>query len=207
MDDPNNWLALPVGTEPTQPTREPPTLCADGEWPPDVPGSCVGVTEIPGDYFPLDRVGGALVNRRFAWEPVSDPYPADLYILRLGYLTSPPPSFTKGYSIGGPDSWGLWEIVTDRDQTSFVLPVLPEGAPGPDLRNPVHNLGDKNAPMHFGERTLEAEFNAYMMEDCGTFSYNGGFLYEDLNLDSRNVSQDSYLFEVPQDFQLRKEAR
>jgi hypothetical protein len=207
MDDPNNWLELPVGVQPTPPDGSPPTICAEGEWPPEVPGSCVGTEKIPDAYFPLDRVGGVLDSRSFEWQPVASPYPADLYILRLGYLTSPPVSLEPGYSIGGPDAWGLWEIVTDSDQTSFVLPVLPEGAPGPDLLNPAPNIGDPDAPMHFGPRTLEAEFNAYMMGDCRTFSFNKGFLYEDLNLDSRSVSQDSYLFEVPEDFELREGGR
>lgn len=204
MDDPNQWLDLPVGLEPSPPDTSPPTTCTPGEWPPLEPGSCVETTKIPDVYFPLDRVGGALLARRFAWEPVVSPYPADLYILRIGYLSTAPQGPEDGFSIGGPDSWGLWEIVTDRDQTSFVLPVLPKDAPGPDLQNPAHNLGDPDAPMHFGPRTLEAEFNAYLMSDCRTFSFNNGFLYEDLNLDSRSVSQDSYLFEVPEDFELRE---
>jgi hypothetical protein len=205
MDDPNNWLDLPVGLQPTPPDPSPPATCAAGAWPPEIPGSCVEAKVIPEGYFPLDRVGGTLTARSFAWEPVVSPYPADLYILRIGYLTSPPQGVEDGYSIGGPDSWGLWEIVTDRDQTSFVLPVLPKDAPGPDLRNPAAgDLSDPDVPMHFGPRTLEAEFNAYMMGDCRTFSFNNGFLYEDLNLDSRSVSQDSYLFEVPEDFELRE---
>jgi len=204
MDDPNRWMDLPEGLEPARPDASPPSTCGPGDWPPATPGDCVETSEIPDDYFPLDRVGGALTERRFSWAPVGSPYPADLYILRIGYLTSPPPSILPGYSIGGPDDRGLWEIVMDRDQTSFVLPTLPEDAPGPDMVNPAPNLEDENAPMHFGPLTLEAEFNVYLMGDCKTFSYNSGFLYEDLNLDSRSVSQDSYLFEVPGDFQLRE---
>jgi len=45
-----------------------------------------------------------------------------------------------------------------------------------------------------------------LMEDCYPFEYNRNFLYQDLNLNSRAVSQDSYPFTVPDGFELRAAA-
>ena len=141
-------------------------------------------------------------TRTIAWEPVSSPDWADVYAVRIGYLTPAPKNpLNPGYSIGGPSSHKLWEVIVDGHITSFQLPRLPEGLyvddagnPSPLLRNPAPSIDNKSAAHRFAEDTLELELNAYTMGDGKEFSFSDDFLLEELNLRSHAVSQDSYLF-------------
>jgi hypothetical protein len=153
----------------------------------------------PKHYFPLDRAGGTLTDRTITWEPVTQPRDAQLYAVRLGYLVSAPTSpFLEGYSIGGPESHKLWEIVCPASVTSVVLPEIPEEVYGGELLvNPAPNLDDPDAPQRYGPDTLEAEFNAYLMGDGKVFDWYEGFELEDVNRHSLAVSQDSYPFRMP----------
>jgi hypothetical protein len=170
------WLGLPRGINPVPPADAPlqVPICPAGTVLPDPPGSCVFTKEPPPDhYWPLDRVRPESVldeERTLAWEPVMTPRFADLYAVRIGYMTPAPKNgLVSGYSIGGPDSHKLWETVVD---------------------------GQVNAAYRYGPDTLEVEFNAYLMGDGKPWDYNDNFLFEDLNLASHSVSQDSYLFKV-----------
>jgi len=192
-DNDFTWLRIPIGIDPAPPDPAPAFPCSPLDAMPDPPGSCVGVNSPPDDYFPLDRVGGQLTDGRIAWNPVVEPRPADLYAVRLGYLVSAP-KYVQGYSIGGPDSHKLWEIVCPATVTSFTLPAIPAdiyGKEGP-LRNPAPNLGNPDDAQHFGPDTVEVEYNAYLMGEQYPFDYHNGFLFSDMNMNSGAVSQDSY---------------
>ena len=131
---------------------------------------------------------------------MSQPKKANLYRVRIGYLVSAPKSIFKGFSIGGPDSYGLWNILGPGGETEFTLPTLPDEIYGKEglLRNRAPNLDDKDAPQRYGEDTLEVEFNAYHMGELKPFNYYDNFLFEEINLNSNNVSLDSYPFKYQQ---------
>ncbi len=203
----DSWLSIPQGRAPAPPSPFKPSTCAPGTVLPDPPGSCVFATEIPDHYWPLDWVSpkstfGA--DRTLAWELVSSPRYADTYAVRLGYMTPAPRNgLVKGYSVGGPDSHKLWETIIDGHISSFSLPRLPKGLYTDDdgnpvslLANPAPSLDLANAAYRYGPKTLEVEFNAYLMGDHKVYDFNDNFLLEDLNLTSHSVSQDSYLFKV-----------
>jgi len=187
------WLDIPQGIAPEPPDPAPAPSCEPLTAVPDPPGSCVNVKNPPEHYFPLDRVGGTLTDRLISWEQVLSPEPAHVYAVRLGYLTPAPESMMPGYSIGGPDSHKLWDIVVHPAITSFRLPVLPPDLySGNLLVNPAPSIDNSNAPQRYDENTLELEISAYLMGDGKTFQFNDDFLLNDLNMHSRSVSQDSY---------------
>ena len=203
MDLDSAWLRTPVGLAPKPPHNTPAPPCKT-PGPPDPPGSCVHVDDPPLHYFPLDRVGGKLLDRRFAWEPIAQPRSPDMYAVRIGYLVSAPNNTMpglEGRAIGGPDSHKLWEILAPGTVTEFILPVLPDEVfpDGPLLVNPVPNIGDPLAPHQYAADTLEVELNAYLMGEWKPFSYHDSFLLDDMNLNSTAVSQDSYPFTMPQE--------
>lgn len=203
MDADYVWLALPEGLSPTAPDPTPAKECVPKTAKADPPGSCVNYSAPPTHYIPLDRAGGTLENRTISWKPVVMPRNADLYAIRLGYLTPAQANpFRSGYSIGGPASHKLWEILVPGGITSVQLPVLPKEVYGdtPLLVNPAPSLDQAKAPQRFGPNTLEVEFNAYLMGDGKPFNYHDFFLFEDMNLSSHAVSQDSYPFTIkPED--------
>lgn len=203
MDADYVWLGLPEGISPAQPSHEPAKRCVPLLVKPKVPGSCVNSKDTPTHYIPLDRVGGTLEDRTISWKPVVTPRSADMYAIRLGYLLPAQRNpITEGYSIGGPASHKLWEILTPGTVTSVRLPVIPEEVYGdtPLLVNPLPSIDDNQAPQRFAEDTLEVEFNAYLMGDGKAFNYHDNFLFEDMNLSSHAVSQDSYPFRIkPED--------
>lgn len=199
MDADYVWLALPQGISPTPPDPTPAKECVPKTAKADPPGSCVNYATPPTHYIPLDRAGGTLENRTISWNPVVTPLNADLYAIRLGYLTPAQANpYRSGHSIGGPASHKLWEILVPGGITSVQLPVLPKEVYGdtPLLVNPVPSLDKEKAPQRFGPNTLEVEFNAYLMGDGKPFNYHDFFLFEDLNLSSHAVSQDSYPFTI-----------
>jgi len=205
MNQHDLWLELPRGISPAPPGHFVPNYC-----PPDVipdpPGSCVHVENPPEHYHPLDWVGQESIlgaARLIEWEPVVWAEWADLYAVRIGYLTPAPKSFMDGYSIGGPESHKLWETVVHGNLTRFHLPVLPEGLyrdaagnPRPLLVNSVPSINNPKAAQRFGPQTLEVEFNAYLMGADKPWDFDRSFLLEDMNHHSFAVSQDSYLFRV-----------
>lgn len=201
MDLDSKWLRTPVGLAPEPPDPTPAPSCKS-PGPAEPPGSCVHADDPPLHYFPLDRVGGELIERRFEWEPIEQPRNPDLYAVRIGYLVSAPNNSMpglEGRAIGGPDSFKLWEILAPGHVTSFTLPELPpEVYPDrPLLVNPAPNIGDAVAPHQYGADTLEVEFNAYLMGEWKPFFYHDNFVFEDMNLNSAAVSQDSYPFTMP----------
>ncbi len=202
MDRDYVWLRPPEGLSPTPPDRTIAPRCKAGTVTPNPPGSCFILdddTEVPTHMIPLDRVGGKLVNRTISWKQVTRPRGADLYAVRLGYLLPAPQNpIVPGYSIGGPESHKLWEVVAPGNVTEVVLPVLPPALyPDGLLKNPAPSLDDPKALQRFGPHTLEVEFNAYLMGEVEPFSYNDGFQLDEMNLNSFSVSQDSYPFTVP----------
>jgi hypothetical protein len=195
------WLRVPEGVTPAPPDPTPAKPCVPLSAIPDPPGSCVGVKDPPTHYLPLDRVGGTLADGLIAWKPVAKPRAADLYAVRLGYLvTAPRNPLLPGYSIGGPDSYKLWEVVVPGSVTGITLPELPESVYGPAglLRNPAPNVGDPGAAQQYAADTLELELSAYLMGERHPFDYHKNFPLADMNLNSGAVSQDSYPVTVPQ---------
>ncbi len=203
MDADYVWLSLPEGVSPTPPDRTPAKECVPKNAKADPPGSCVNYATPPTHYIPLDRYGGTLEDRTITWKPVVTPRSADLYAIRLGYLTPAQENpFRTGYSIGGPASHKLWEILAPGSITSVTLPVIPKEIYGdtPLLVNPAPSLDDSKAPQRYASDTLEVEFNAYLMGDGKPFNYHDFFVFEDMNLSSHSVSQDSYPFKIkPED--------
>lgn len=202
VDSDYHWLLPPQGRLPAPPSSLPVSTCKERPELKSTPGMCVDLDAgqaIPDHYIPLDRVGGTLEDGVIAFEPVTRPWAADLYAVRLGYLTSAPRNPTlSGYSVGGPSSHKLWEILCPGHVTTFQLPTLPSSLFGGKLlRNPASNLDDPKAPHRYGPNTLEVEFNAYLMGENRPFNYHDGFRFEDMNLDSLNVSQESYPIRVP----------
>jgi hypothetical protein len=195
------WLRLPEGLSPTPPDTAKPGHCPENPSQLPPPGSCVGAKQIPDDYFPLDRPGGSLVDRTVTWKPIVQPRSPDVYAIRLGYLVSAPGNnINPGYSIGGPDSLKLWEIICPPNVTSIRLPELPEDLYGGSLlRNPAPNSDDPVSPHRFGPDTIEIELNGYLMGDGKAWNYHRDFQLNDLNLHSHSVSQDSYPATVPED--------
>ena len=133
--------------------------------------------------------------------PLAEPVAADLYVVRINYMTPAPmnpmthdTSTGKPYSVGGPRSHVLWELFVPGDRTTIELPVFPEDAPvKPILKNPVSNLSDKEAQQNYGPDTLEIELNVYKLgAGDKPFDYNDDFEYFDVNLHAFDVSQDSY---------------
>ncbi|NOZ02200.1 MAG: hypothetical protein GXP54_09960 [Deltaproteobacteria bacterium] len=157
--------------------------------------------------IPLDAVSEDSFNGRIEWAPVEEPVPADLYVVRVNYMTPAPrnPLYKDdatgvNLSIGGPRSHVLWELFVPGDRTSLELPIFPADAPvHPVLVNPVSNLDDKDAQQNYGPDTLEIELNAYRLGAGGkAFDYNDDFKYFDVNLHARDVSQDSFLVDFSQ---------
>jgi hypothetical protein len=185
-----------------------PELCPSAEHIPDPPGSCVHLDKPPPEhYHPLDWMDPDSIlppDRVISWSPVNSPTDADLYAVRLGYMTpAPKNNLVPGYSIGGPDSHKLWETVVNGHITSFRLPDLPpglytdaDGNPVDLLHNPAPSLDKDNAAHRYGSETIEIEFNAYLMGDGKQWNFNNDFRFTDMNLHSYSVSQDSYLFTV-----------
>ncbi len=201
MDLDWKWLRLPEGVSPTPPDTGKPGHCPENPSQLPSPGSCVNAKNIPEGYYPVDRPGGVLTNRTLSWKPVVQPRTPDLYALRLGYLVSAPGNnINPGFAIGGPESYKLWEILCPPNVTSVKLPELPEDLYGGRLlRNPAPNLDDPVSPHRFGPDTIEVELNAYLMGDGKPWSYHQGFEFNDMNLHSHSVSQDSYPAIVPED--------
>jgi len=201
MDQDWKWLRIPQGLSPLSPSTTKPGHCPES--PPQLPppGSCVHAKDIPNTYFPVDRPGGMLTDRTISWKPIAQPRTPDVYAIRLGYLVSAPANnINPGYAIGGPESHKLWEIVCPPAITSVHLPELPEELYGGRLlRNPAPNLDDAVSPHRFGPDTIEVELNAYLMGEGKPWKYHQGFLFNDLNLHSLSVSQDSYPATVPED--------
>lgn len=196
------WLRLPEGLSPSPPATGKPGPCPKD--PPQLPppGSCVQAKTVPDSHFPLDRPGGTLVDRTISWKPIGQPESSpDLYAIRLGYLVSGPANnINPGFAIGGPESHKLWEILCPPTVTSIRLPELPEDLYGGRLlRNPAPNLDDAESPHRFGPNTVELELNGYLMGQGKPWDYNRSFLFNDLNLHSLSVSQDSYPVTVPED--------
>lgn len=202
MDKDYYWLRPPVGLSPTPPDESPVVSCLEYPELKSTPGMCVTLDaseSLPTHYIPLDRVGGTLQNRTLSWAPVSRPRNADLYAVRLGYLVSAPRNPTAtGFSIGGPSSHKLWEVIAPSHVTQVTLPALPGTLFGGELlHNPAANLQDALSPHRYGPKTLEVEFTAYLMGEVEPFVYNDDFSFDEMNLNSLSVSQDSYPFAVP----------
>jgi hypothetical protein len=195
---PDVWLEVPQGLLPAPPSIEPlPALCASERQVPDPPGSCLATDDPPATYFPLDRVGGLLDPGQgtIRWKPVVGSHPANLYTVRLGYLVPAPKNpVAPGSSIGGPASHKLWEFVVHSNVTELSLPRLPADLYGDEglLVNRVPSLDNVLVAHHFAEDTIEVEFSAYRMGVHKSFDFNRDFLFEDMNMDSAAVSQDSY---------------
>lgn len=172
MNTPDVWLPLPVPLVPR---------------PPDPPAA-------------LDDVGGDLAGH-IAWDPPAGDAAerVDLYVVRLGYMTPPPPSFAPGYMLGGARSHPLWDFYVPAPRTEIRLPQVPEAALGwpPLLVNPAPSDGTE-ALLRYGERTIEIELNAVVLGAAGkSFDYDQDFLVSDINLHASHLSQDSYLVQVP----------
>ena len=208
MCGPHAWLELPRAVLPPPPESFVPPLCPSADHVPVPPGSCVHTPEPPpGHYYPLDWMAPESIldeSRTIAWQHVSSPDWADIYAVRIGYLTPAPKNpLNPGYSIGGPSSHKLWDIVVEGHISSFQLPRLPEGLyvdgsgkPLPLLRNRAPSIDNASAAHRYDSDTLELELNAYAMGDGKEFHFSDNFLLEDMNMRSHAVSQDSYLFTV-----------
>ena len=152
----------------------------------------------PEDRLDLDAVGD-LLEGRIAWEPVPSSRSQDLlYVLRLGYMTPPPPSPFEGCTIGGARSHPLWDLYVPAPCTEILLPHIPEGTPGwPLLGNPRPSHEDPEALLRFGPDTIEVELNACVLGAAGKpYRYDSDFLVSDINLHASQLSQDSYLVRV-----------
>lgn len=150
------------------------------------------VTPEPPQSEALDAVGGNLYpSRKIAWEMKSD---ADLTILRLNYMTPPIHNKILNSDIGASQAHLLWEIYVPSPYREVVLPSLSEQAPDyPVLVN--YEPTTKDAAYQYDETTIELEINAYYMGPKH-FDYERDFCFEDVNIHSLSVSQDSYLISV-----------
>lgn len=150
------------------------------------------VTPEPPQSEALDAVGGNLYpSRKIAWEMKSD---ADLTILRLNYMTPPIHNKILNSDIGASQAHLLWEIYVPSPYREVVLPSLSEQAPDyPVLVN--YEPTTKDAAYQYDETTIELEINAYYMGPKH-FDYERDFCFEDVNVHSLSVSQDSYLISV-----------
>lgn len=150
------------------------------------------VTPEPPQSEALDAVGGNLYpDRKIAWEMKSD---ADLTILRLNYMTPPVHNKILNSDIGASQAHLLWEIYVPAPYREVVLPSLSEQAPDyPVLVN--YEPTTKDAAYQYDETTIELEINAYYMGPKH-FDYERDFCFEDVNIHSSSVSQDSYLISV-----------
>lgn len=169
------WLSLPVGIEPPPPPK----------------GSAI------------DAVGGKIKEGIIKWTHDLEPEKPDLYVVRINYMTGARknPFISKNgevYSIGGPRSHCIWEFFVPSEFQEIKIPqLLKDALSQPVLKNPLPSIADEKLAQHYGEKTLEVEINAYLLGDYGKdFDYNNNFEFQDLNLHTRGVSQDSYLFEV-----------
>ncbi|GAB4300165.1 MAG: hypothetical protein Kow0090_15620 [Myxococcota bacterium] len=161
---------------------------------------------MPAIDAPLDEPGGGFVGV-FRWAPVTVPRQPDVQVLRISYMTSAPThdALPRGYTLGGPESHGLWEIVMPGDLTEIALPDLPDFAPDmPILKNPVPNDDVRRDVFKYSETELEVEFNAFLLGNPGgatppmsaPFDWNKEFIYVDLEQKALGVSQESYIFTV-----------
>ena len=179
--DPSPWLALPHSRHPAQP-----------------------LAGFPG--HPLDTVSDEPFKGHMEWDPVTDPRPPDLYVLRINWMTGAPlndifgppadPITGTKPSIGGPASHCMWEIFVPADRTSVDLPAFPDdpALPArPVVANPAPSLDSTTTPQHYGPKTVELELNAYVLGAAKPFDYSDDFAYSDVNLSCSVVSQDSYL--------------
>lgn len=150
------------------------------------------VTPEPPQSEALDAVGGNLYpSRKIAWDMKSD---ADLTILRLNYMTPPIHNKILNSDIGASQAHLLWEIYVPSPYREVVLPSLSEQAPDyPVLVN--YEPTTKDAAYQYDETTIELEINAYYMGPKH-FDYERDFCFEDVNIHSLSVSQDSYLISV-----------
>jgi len=175
MNVPDAWLRLPVPQLPLPPA--PPAA--------------------------LDEVGGELVDRISWLAPAGNGVDlVDLYVVRLGYMTPPPPSPIAGNTLGGARSHPLWDLYVPAPRTEILLPQVPEQELGwpPLLVNPQPSLGDAAALLQYDAQTIEIEINAAVLGASGkNFNYNEDFLLSDINLHASHLSQDSYLVRVRQE--------
>lgn len=147
----------------------------------------------PDDPADLDALGGPLGDT-IAWEPVQGPVDRMLYVVRLNYLTPPPPSPIQGFTIGAPRSHPLWDLYVPATRHSVTLPALPLDAPGwPLLRNPRPSELGPDVAYAYGPDVVEIELNAVVLGAGGKpFEYSRDFLVEDVNVHASHLSQDSY---------------
>ena len=180
-DDATVWPPLPVGIDPPPPTDP------DG---------------------PLDAIApdATLEGRRLVWTVPGDGPPPDLYVLRINYMTPAPTNpLVPRMNFGGPRSHLLWEIVVPQSrcraaECELLLPELPADAPGqPLLCNRAPSTPDDPGNQAYGPDVLEFEINVYYLGGNGKpFSYGSDFALTDVNLHADGVSQDSYLFRLPE---------
>jgi len=161
---------------------------------------------LPAADASLDTVSSQPFDGRIAWNAVTRPRTPDLHVVRINYMTGAPVNMMvsdeasgRQGSVGGSRSHCLWELILLSDQTSLDLPTFPaEATVRPDLRNPASALDDTSTPYHYAENTLEIELNAYLLgADDKPFDAGKNFLYQDFNLHSSAVSQDSVLATFP----------
>ena len=206
LDSPGHWLNIPAGISPAPPDTELPVKCSAPGAIKDKPGWCVDADKVPVHFIPVDRAGGSLAEDGLVeWHPVTTPGDgenppqfASVYAVRIGYLTSAPRNpLNPGFAIGGPESRKLWEFTVNGNITRFNIPRLPDGLYGSKglLANPAPNI-DTDDVHRYDKDTLEMEFNAYLMGDGKPFDFNRDFEFQDLNLSSHSVSQESYPFKV-----------
>jgi len=170
------WPSIPIGIKPTPPPKD----------------------------AAIDFVQSSVKKLHFEWKPVIKPTKPDLYIVRLNYMTpAPPNSLNPGWSVGGPGSHCLWEVLATPDINSVTLPDPSEiGGPDlPKLENPVPSVETKGVNQHYAKNTLEVEYNTYYItpnnpEKTNKFNLNQGFLYKYYNTHAKSVGQDSYLFHI-----------
>lgn len=167
------WPPLPIGIKPTPPPK----------------GAAI------------DFVQDSTCKLDFEWQAVTKPAVPDLYIVSINYMTPAQPNpLNSGWSVGGPRSHCLWEVLIAPGIHSIHLPNPADIGPNlPRLENPVPSIDTKNVNQHYAGNTLEIEFNTYyissnMPEKTETFKLNQGFLYQYCNTHARGVGQDSYLF-------------
>ena len=150
------------------------------------------ITPTPPTDSARDAVGGALnPDRRIAWDVAND---YDMTILRFNYMTPPIHNKILDSDIGASQAHLLWEVYVPSPTRQIVLPTLDVSAPDyPVLKNYAPTT--ESDPYQYAESTIELEINAYAMSPSD-FHYNANFLIDDVNMNARAVSQDSYLIDA-----------